>query len=155
MIHKCYQPVCWSDNCYSWISGRGRIAVEIISWPNRKYVLDVGIELGAACMPSGHASDRHNHMESVERNTWFYLWSVPSPHQSKIHGYATGLLLCEEQSLLSWTHHGWCWNGVSTVLENIHIMKIRTSRKWTNMIVSINFAILTFFKFFIQFSELF
>ena len=35
----------------------------------------------------------------------------------------------------------------SAVPINIHIMKLRTSRKIKNMILSINFAILTCFKF--------
>ena len=43
----------------------------------------------------------------------------------------------------------------STVPENIRIMKFRTSGKLKNMILSITFAILTFFKFFVQFSETF
>ena len=49
-----------TDNCSSWISERGRMAVEFFftTKSSRKYVPDVGIELGAACMPSGHASDR-------------------------------------------------------------------------------------------------
>ena len=37
---------------------------------------------------------------------------------------------------------------LSTVSENIRIMKFGTSRKLKNMILSINFAILTFFFFF-------
>ena len=41
---------------------------------------------------------------------------------------------------------------MSTVPENIHIMKLRTSRALKNMILSIDFAILTFGKFFVQFS---
>ena len=49
-----------TDNCSSWISGRGRTAAEIFFMTKSpwKDVPDVGIELGAACMPSGHASDR-------------------------------------------------------------------------------------------------
>ena len=48
-----------------------------------------------------------------------------------------------------------CWLGLksSTVLENIQIMKLRTSRKLKNIILSIIFASLTFFKLFVQFSE--
>ena len=42
-----------------------------------------------------------------------------------------------------------------TVPENIHIMKFRISRELKNMILSINLAILTFFKLFVQFSETF
>ena len=38
----------------------------------------------------------------------------------------------------------------STVPENIHIMKFRTSKKLKNMILSITFAILTFFKRFLS-----
>ena len=41
----------------------------------------------------------------------------------------------------------------STVPENIQIMKFRASRKLKNIILSIIFAILTFFKLFVQFSE--
>ena len=45
-----------TDNCSSWISGRVRNVFTTKSpWKN---VTDVGIELGAACMPSEHASDR-------------------------------------------------------------------------------------------------
>ena len=39
----------------------------------------------------------------------------------------------------------------STVPENIHIMEFRTSRELKNMILSINFAVLTCFKFFVHF----
>ena len=50
-----------------------------------------------------------------------------------------------------------CLLGLNIInsTENIHIMKFRTSRKLKNMIRSINFAILTFFMFFVQFSETF
>ena len=40
-------------------------------------------------------------------------------------------------------------------LKNIHIIKFRTCRKVKNMILSINFAILTFFKVLVKFSETF
>ena len=45
-----------TDNCSSWISGRGRMAVEMFSWPSlhKKNVPDVGIELATACMSSRH-----------------------------------------------------------------------------------------------------
>ena len=48
-----------TDNYSSWISGRGRMAVDIFFMTKspRKNVPDVGIELGAACIPSGHASN--------------------------------------------------------------------------------------------------
>ena len=40
-------------------SRRGRMAVEMFSWPSlHERMGHVGIELGAACMPSGLASDR-------------------------------------------------------------------------------------------------
>ena len=39
----------------------------------------------------------------------------------------------------------------STVPENIHKMKFRTSKELKNMILSIYFAILTFFKFLFNF----
>ena len=49
-----------TDNCSSWISGRGRTAIEIFFMikSQRKNVPDIGIELGAAYMPSGHTSDQ-------------------------------------------------------------------------------------------------
>ena len=40
---------------------------------------------------------------------------------------------------------------LSTVPENIRIMKFRTSRELKNMILSINFAVLTFLSFFVHF----
>ena len=50
-----------TDNCSSWISRRGRIAVEIFSSPrlHERVCRTWGSNSGrAACSPSGHASDR-------------------------------------------------------------------------------------------------
>ena len=45
---------------YYWqISSSAEEAIEMFSWPSlHERIPDVGIELGAACMPSGHATDR-------------------------------------------------------------------------------------------------
>ena len=57
-----------TDNCSSWISRRGRMAVEIFSWPSFH---DVLIELGAACMLSGHAS---NWATMPGLPTYWFIW---------------------------------------------------------------------------------
>ena len=61
-----------TDNCSSWISRRGRIF--FMTKSPRNNVPDVGIELGAACMPSGHASDRATVPGLQEAFSMFSAW---------------------------------------------------------------------------------
>ena len=80
-----------TDNCSSWISGRrknGGRNVFMTKSP-RKNVPDVGIELGATCMPSRHASDRatapmpgtHGLIWEGNKGSWYINTYLPLPHQ--------------------------------------------------------------------------
>ena len=53
-----FSPV--TDNCSSWISGRNRMAVGIISWPNspKECCHGVRIEPATVRIPGGRAPDR-------------------------------------------------------------------------------------------------